>query len=164
MRFSRYINEVKITFRDENIGYHSGQSDNRLIAHIDGEVVGHIDYVDYQGDISISMIDVSPKYQSKGVGKELVLKLQSTYPKKEIDWGMVTGPGMKLYNSVKSKLYVDREKRDHIKKLKSKLESNKKQYAKIMKELEKGDYKNADKLNDLDDENYEIEEELWRLR
>lgn len=98
-------NEIKekIMFKNEMRGFHSGQKDLSLRAYIDGKLVGWIDYVDFQGNPSISMIEIEPQYRRRGVARGLIYKLQNMYPDREIDWGMTTDEGGMLYNSLKFK-------------------------------------------------------------
>lgn len=174
MKFKKYLKEVKITFHDEMIGTQSGQSDLRLTAYIDKVPVGWIDYSDYQGEISIKMIEVKPEYRRKGIGKDLVLKLQKEYPKTEINLGMLTGDGVRLIKSIKSKLYVDKSRINKKKRLEKELSDLKKEEQKLMKQLKpikddndkKGIERNVkigDRLNDISDRIYDIEEELYDL-
>ena len=157
MRLQQYIKEqAKIEFYDESIGYQSGQTDMRLNAKINGKTVGYLDYTIYNDEVSVKYIQGSK--QHKGIGKALALKLQALFPKTEIEWGMLTGHGSRLMKSIKSKLYVDRKRLNHIKALK-------KEYAKLKKlerDTEKsGDWSNWD--NDVYDRQYEIEQELHDL-
>jgi hypothetical protein len=98
-------NEIKekIIFKNEMRGHHHGQSDMTLRAQIDNELVGLLHYVEYEGEPSISMIEVSPKFRRKGVARSLVYELQRMYPDREIDWGMTTDDGSMLYSSLKFK-------------------------------------------------------------
>jgi GNAT superfamily N-acetyltransferase len=98
MRIYEFLENIII--KNEMRGYHSGQRDMSLIAYLDKNIIGYIDYVDYKGDPSISMIKISDDYKRKGVGKKLIYKLQDMYPDREIDWGMLTDEGNMLYRSL----------------------------------------------------------------
>ena len=158
MRLKEYLTEAKLKFRDESVGYHSGQTDMRLSALIDGDVVGVIDYSIYNDEVSIKFIEVNKDYRRQGIGKDLILRLQSLFPKTEINWGMLTGEGANLFKAVKSKLYVDRARI-------RKIESLRKEYAMLKKKedtaIKTNNWKNWD--NDVYDRMYEIEEELYKL-
>jgi hypothetical protein len=154
MRFNQYITENKsISFRDEMVGVQSGQSDIRLSAYMGNKRVGYIDYTDYQGEISIKFIEVYAKRQ--GIGKQLILQLQKQYPKTEIDWGMLTGDGAKLFKSIKNKLYVDRARLRKIDKLKKEL---KKLKGIEQKAIKTNDWANWD--NDVYDRMEDVKQEL----
>lgn len=162
MRFKLYLNE-KIKFNDEMVGTQSGQSDLRLTASIDGKLAGYIDYSDYRGEISIKYIEVLEGFKGQRVGTELILQLQKTYPKTEIDWGGLTGDGAKLYKSVKSKLYVDTKRIKKINSLKKEYKALEKEEKELTKKVEKGirvTDKEGDRFNYIADRMYEIEEEL----
>ena len=83
--YESIINE-SIEFKDEYVNYYSGQYDYRINAIENGEVLGYIDYTDYNDEISIKYIEVNPKHRRKGIGEQLVLQLQKKYPKLDRDW------------------------------------------------------------------------------
>lgn len=95
------ISETQYKFNDEMIGAHSGQLDMRLSLKFNGEEVGYIDYVVFEGVPSISMIEVTEK--GKSYGTLLVKKLQEMYPDEEIEWGYTTPEGEALRNSLRYK-------------------------------------------------------------
>lgn len=151
------INEAsKLKITDNSLGYQSGQMDMRLQAELDGKVVGYLDYTIYNDDVSIKYIEGSREH--KGIGKELILKLQSMFPKTEIKLGMLTDKGSKLVKSIKSKLYVDRARINKLKRLKKELEKLNKIEADTIKS---GDWSNWD--NDIYDRQYELEQEIYNL-
>ena len=88
-----------LTFKIESRGHHHGQSDMTLYAERDGQYVGHIDFVVYQGEVSIQMIKV-PEARRQGVGTRMVQALQARYPDREISWGGMTEDGYALYGSL----------------------------------------------------------------
>jgi GNAT superfamily N-acetyltransferase len=157
--YESIINE-SIEFKDEYVNYYSGQYDYRINAIENGEVLGYIDYTDYNDEISIKYIEVNPKHRRKGIGEQLVLQLQKKYPKTEIDWGMTTDDGTKLYNKIKNKLYVDKARLKKIASLKAKFKKNKAFLDKSYKDKDPKSV-NWDKVNDIQDEQDDIESELW---
>jgi len=98
MRYADLLEDLQ--FRDENTGAHSGQSDFTLRAYDGVQEVGHIDYVVYQGAISISMISVPKGKRRNGHATALVRELQRQYPDIEIDWGGMTQQGSALRQSI----------------------------------------------------------------
>jgi ribosomal protein S18 acetylase RimI-like enzyme len=165
MKFKEYLREA-LTFQDEMVGSQSGQKDLRLTAYMNDEVVGWIDYSDFRNEISIKYIEVKQKYRRKGIGKKLLLELQRLYPKTEIQLGMLTGDGAMLVKSVK--LYVDKTRIKKLEQLEKEMENLKKEEKQLVKKLKAGSYKKNDvignRLNDINDRMYEIEEELTELR
>jgi len=152
------LSEGTISFYDESKGYSHGQSDMILRMYVDKKEVGTIDYTVYNKEVSIKYIDVQDR--RKGYGSKLVLRLQSMYPKTEIDFGMLTSDGSKLIGSIRSKLYVDRIKIKKLKTLEKRLLDTKKRIDSIMRDKSRKDY---DKLNDLHDLVDDIEDELRDL-
>ena len=159
-----------VTFREELTGHYSGQSNLTLFAEIDGKTVGTLEYAIFNGDPSISMVEVQPAYQRKGIGKAMVLHLQKQHPHKEIEWGMTTTDGTALQNSLRGQLYVD-TKKIQLKKRHDDLVVERDKLQKEMDDL----YKKFDtapdeirgkiqKLNDrwvaADDEIYELEKDI----
>lgn len=98
-----------LTFHNETLGYHHGQSDHSLIAYKDGEYVGQIDYAVYQDEPHVQMIRVRPgkQYRRKGYGTALVLHLQSLFPDTEIAMGMTTAAGSKLLRAIPKTVIKD---------------------------------------------------------
>jgi len=89
-----------LVFRDECTDAYSGQSNMRLTATLDGGLVGHVDYVIFNDEVSISMVYVNEEFRRQGIGAALVLHLQSLFPETEIRWGMLTENGAYLYDSL----------------------------------------------------------------
>ena len=80
--------------RDENIGAHNGQSDNRLTMYNDNdELIGYLEYSVYADKPYINMIEVKQESKKQGIATELLRKLQSMFSGIEIDWGMMTDDG-----------------------------------------------------------------------
>ena len=145
-----------IKFVDTSTGYQSGQTDMRLEARENGKLVGYLDYTIYGKEVSIKYIEGSKN--KKGVGKQLILKLQSMFPKTEIQLGMLTDKGVKMVNQIKSKLYVDRKRINKLKRLKKEL-------AKLQKieqdHIKSGNWDDWD--NDIYDKMYDYEETIARM-
>jgi len=79
-----------------NRGYHDNQSDNSIVAIVDGEVVGFLDYSEYRGEIHIQMIEVDKNFRRQGIGTALLKELDKEYPEVEIEYGMETPEGARL--------------------------------------------------------------------
>ncbi len=87
-------------FRTESRDGPPGQTNLRLIAEVDGSAVGCLDYVLYRGKPSINMIEVPQNFRRNGYGSAMVYQLQQEFPNQEIDWGMLTDDGAKLFASL----------------------------------------------------------------
>jgi GNAT superfamily N-acetyltransferase/proteasome lid subunit RPN8/RPN11 len=136
-----------IKFENISTNSYSGQTNFNLSATVDGKEVGYIEYVDYKGQPSISYIEVSKNHRRKGIGTQLLKKLQSMYPGQEIDWGMTTEDGTALQ---KAATYTIEDK---------KLSNKFKELEKLKKQLSELE----EKMNkDTDNDNYnEADGELW---
>ena len=97
-----------IEFKNEVRGFHHGQMDQTLNAYQNNEYVGHINYSVYDNEPYIEMINVPEKYRRQGIGRILVLKLQSMFPTTEINLGMLTDDGNKLIASLKTKILYNK--------------------------------------------------------
>lgn len=92
--------KTKIETTDEVVDSYSGQTNSIKKAFVDGKEVGTLEYVDYNGKPSISMINVDSEYRRQGVAEQMLSELQKEYPNKEIEWGTMTESGAKLRDSV----------------------------------------------------------------
>lgn len=90
-----------IRFVDSVTDSYSGQTNHQLVMLVDDTPVGYIDYVDYRGEPSISMIEIFSKHRRSGYGTKLVQHLQSLYPNQEIIWGSTTPAGDALRNTIR---------------------------------------------------------------
>lgn len=87
-----------ITFKEEVLGYHSGQLDIKLSAVKNNQELGYINYSEYLKKPHINYIEVY--HQKQGIGQRLVKQLQMKYPNEEIEWGMTTSEGEALRKSL----------------------------------------------------------------
>jgi predicted GNAT family acetyltransferase len=95
----KYLLPIKnqdLTFSEELTGAHHGQKDLVLSAKRKDETIGYIEYSEFEGDPHISHVFVGEGERKKGVGSDLIKKLQEDYPNKEIKWGMLTPEGTAL--------------------------------------------------------------------
>ena len=111
-KYSLTDNQVSIT--DEVNDIHSGETFGTMSAKINGEVVGTIEYSEYNGTPSVKMIEIKPEYRRRGIATKLLQELQKKYPDQEIDFGMSTEDGTKLIENVtyqvENKEYVKTQK------------------------------------------------------
>jgi ribosomal protein S18 acetylase RimI-like enzyme len=107
-KFKDYLLE-KYIFTNDHVDSYSGQHNYELgIYDKNNNILGLLEYVVFEDTPSISMIQVVPKYQRKGIGSELVLHLQKLFPKTEIEWGYMTPEGTKLKKKLEKKLYHEK--------------------------------------------------------
>jgi GNAT superfamily N-acetyltransferase len=166
MRLNNYLKEENIKFTEELTAAYSGQKNFRLSARINGEEIGYLEYSLFRDEVYINYIYVDKRFRSKSIGKKLVLFLQSQYPKTEIDWGMLTGQGVKLQSSLKGKLYIDKERIKKTKSLQREKQELEAEEKALVKKLETQTLsrqqieKIGDRLDRIADRQYEIEKEL----
>ena len=155
-----------ISFVDENIGYHSGQTDNILRAFIGNEQVGYIKYNEFRDEPNIQYILVDPKHRRKGIAKKMVLHLQSLYPNIQLNWGGTTSEGTMLYDSLKKNV-VKSSEFERLSKELSVIELKIKRFEDI---VNRNDYPKENKMvifdtwNRLSDRKWEIEKALRDLQ
>ena len=94
--------EEEYTFENIHIDHGYGQDNYvlKIFHNDDKKSIGYIEYSDYDSEINMKFIHVSPSVRRKGVGEKLVLKLQSLYPTTEIGWGYSSDEGANLYNKI----------------------------------------------------------------
>lgn len=85
---------------DTVLDYRDGQFDKKMIAVRDGEQIGYIEYSEFDGLPAIKNIEVLPNSRRQGVASDMLYELQSLYPDKEIEFGMLTQEGAALEQSL----------------------------------------------------------------
>ncbi|MTH95248.1 hypothetical protein [Roseibium sp. RKSG952] len=100
--YARTNNDEAIEFRFECVGAHHGQLDLNLLALINGEYCGIIKFSEFEQKPSVSWMEVLEIRKREGIGRAMVLELQSQYPETEIDFGMLTEDGLALLRSLPS--------------------------------------------------------------
>lgn len=95
--------DFQLVSKVEARGFHNGQEDLTLKFFVGRDVIGWIDYVLFDGEVSVQMIHVEPQYRRKGFGTEMLRNLQHRYPDTELDLGILTDDGAALIGSMKSR-------------------------------------------------------------
>lgn len=89
---------VRISKRPEHIDSYEGQHDMQIRAFDkEDNPIGWLEYTEFENKPSISMIEVDPKYRRKGIATAMHEKLKAEYPGVEIEKGLVTDEGFKLF-------------------------------------------------------------------
>jgi hypothetical protein len=82
-------------FRDENIGYHNNQYDNRLLMYDkENNLLAKVYYVIYDGEVSISYVESVVK--GKGYGKLAMIYLANEYGYENLERTSLTDVGAKM--------------------------------------------------------------------
>lgn len=151
---------MELTFSDESVGYQNGQHDMVLVAYLDGEMVGSLDYSIYGGIPHIKMLEVKKDFRRMGIGTKLLKQLQNMFPEEEIDLGMLTPDGTKLMQTIKR----DFQENPSYRETKERYEDVRSEIQRIMAKIDRKNYSEVNKLNDLHDEEYELEQLLSDMK
>jgi GNAT superfamily N-acetyltransferase/ADP-ribose pyrophosphatase YjhB (NUDIX family) len=76
--------KANLTFMNEAVDHYAGQTNLVLTAYQDRVAVGSIEYTEYHGVPSISMVTVRPQYRRQGIATQMLRWLQRQYPDVEI--------------------------------------------------------------------------------
>lgn len=96
-----------IEIKTEHRNSYSGQHDFSLVAMLDGDFAGSLDYSIYRGRAAVQNIKVLQSKRRQGVGTALLVALQEAYPDQAIIFGMSTDDGTKLLNSMEWRTEVN---------------------------------------------------------
>jgi predicted GNAT family acetyltransferase len=152
--------EQSLKFDIQSVGYHNNQHDLVLTAKTeDGNVVGKIEYNEYQGKPHISWIEVEPLLRKQGIGKKMINFLQNQYPDEEIKIGGTTDLGTKFFDKL-PKTFEKNERYDTlVKRLKS-LQNAENRLNKYVQKTGISSERISNLYNDISDEIWQIEQEL----
>tara|TARA_R110000796_G_scaffold192641_1_gene309303 strand:+ start:15754 stop:16086 length:333 start_codon:yes stop_codon:yes gene_type:complete len=80
--FNSFLHEGKklITYDSEVVASYSGQTNYELGMHINGDIVGMVEYVLFDGELTVSNIMVVPKYRRKGIGSRMMQVVKGNHP------------------------------------------------------------------------------------
>lgn len=89
-------NKKNISFEHEHLNTHHGQSDYELGVYEDGEVIGYVDYVIFNNELTVSDILVRPNRRREGFGSMLIKKMKQLHPEAEYKPSLKTDLGSKF--------------------------------------------------------------------
>jgi len=96
-------------FIDENIGYHHGQSDNRVLMYDKSDILlAKLDYVVYNNEITISYVESFVR--GSGYGKIVMIYLAHKYGYENLLRSSLTPDGAKMRNALDDLFNFDYEK------------------------------------------------------
>lgn len=98
-----------LTFYDETVGAHHGQTDAMLIAYEGDNPVGGIDYVVYEGDVHISHVEVKESHRRRGVAAQLFRELSRLHPDARIHGGYLSEEGAAFAEGLPARMQRDFE-------------------------------------------------------
>ena len=86
----------KITYTDECLGYHHGQTDCEAVIYVDKEIIGVVQYVLYDNELTISHILVRPEFRRQGYASRLVKYIKEKNPEYRYKSSLKTEDGAKF--------------------------------------------------------------------
>lgn len=89
-----------IEIEQRHIDYYCGQHDMALVASSAGRHAGTLRYAVFEGEPSVTMIEVEEDMRRQGIGTALVIALQDEYPDMPIKFGSLTEDGSELLKSI----------------------------------------------------------------
>lgn len=83
----------KITYYNGSTDAYSGQVNMEAAIYIDGQIIGAVEYVLYDGELTVSHIYVKPEYRRQGYGSRLIKFIQQENPEYKYKPSMKTPEG-----------------------------------------------------------------------
>lgn len=149
----------KIKIENDHLDHYSGEDLYVLRAKFGNKTIGTLEYGVYQEQPNVKMIEVDKDWRRMNIATDLIKHLQSLYPNTEIELGYATDDGGKFINSLNRKFHPNPE----YKKLSERLSKILSEIDRIKALMDKEDYSQSEKLNDLHDEKYEIQDQLREI-
>jgi ribosomal protein S18 acetylase RimI-like enzyme len=150
---------ANVAIEDEVNDIHSGETFSTMSAKVNGEIVGTLEYGEYEGKPNVKMIEVQPEHRRQGIATKLLQELQKKYPEQEIDFGMSTEDGTNLLKNITYQV----ENKEYAKKQKELEEVNNKIQEYENSEPKKLTEEEIDEWNKLYDRQYILDKELFDL-
>lgn len=100
------LEEVRVGFQHHHLDHRSGQDYWKLYAYDEDtpnwDVVGYLDYSEFEGKIYIDMVFVKPEFRRQGIGTAMMqeMKRKATEEGSKIMHGLQTEEGAALYESM----------------------------------------------------------------
>ena len=98
MTIRQLIESSTIKYSNESADGPSSQYNGIIKATAD-KVVGTLEYTEFQGNVTISMIEVDEDFRGNKIGFNLIKELAKKYPYTKIIRGNLTADGAKLYKA-----------------------------------------------------------------
>jgi hypothetical protein len=150
----------KIEFEKLHLDHSYGEDFYVLRAKVGDKVIAFLKYGVYENEPNIKMIEVDKAWRRMGIATDMIKKLQALYPDTEIDLGYATDDGGKFIKSLNRKFYPNAQ----YKKLTERLSKVTSEINRIISQMDKEDYSESPKLDDLYDEQYEIQDQLQDMK
>ena len=154
------FNQLAIKFENNHIDNRHGEDHYELVAHVEDELVGVLEYSEYSDELYVKMLTVADKWKRKGVATSLLKKLQEMNPKTEIELGYASDEGANLVKTIEREFVPNKDYID----LKNELDGEKVEYKRILKNVKVGDRTEIEKLDDLSDKIQQLEFKLKEMK
>lgn len=167
MNWYKIAQNSSIKIRIESVGSHHGQSDLVMIASIDNNDVGTLEFSVFNDEPYVNMIKVKDNYRRRGIATMLMKELQREYPDTEIHMGMSTEDGSKLIKSLPLK-FKPNERYNELLSEKNQLETRIKELQIFLDTYDPKTQKEeainkGEEFNVISDRLYDIEKEMQEL-
>lgn len=83
-----------ITYEEEHLGSVYGQDNYELGLYLNGEIVGLVNYVIFEGILTVSNIMVRPEFRRKGFGSRMMQYVKKIHPEAEYKPSVKTDLGV----------------------------------------------------------------------
>ena len=83
-----------LTYEEEHLGSVYGQDNYELGLYLNGEIVGLVNYVIFEGELTVSMINVRPEFRRRGFGSRMMQYIKKIHPEAEYKPYLKTDMGM----------------------------------------------------------------------
>jgi GNAT superfamily N-acetyltransferase len=85
-----------LTYEEEHLGSMHGQDNYELGLYLNGEIVGLIEYVIFEGELTVSNIIVRPEFRRRGFGSRMMQYVKKIHPEATYVPSMMTDLGAKF--------------------------------------------------------------------
>ena len=86
----------KVEYKFEHIDSHSGQDNYELGMYVDGDIMGMVQYVLFNGELTVSDIVVRPEFRRRGFGSMMMQAVIRNHPDHKYVPSMKTDLGAKF--------------------------------------------------------------------
>jgi GNAT superfamily N-acetyltransferase len=83
-----------LTYEEEHLGSVYGQDNYELGLYLNGEIVGLVNYVIFEGELTVSNIIVRPEFRRRGFGSRMMQYVKKIHPEAKYKPSFKTDLGM----------------------------------------------------------------------
>jgi GNAT superfamily N-acetyltransferase len=82
-----------LTYTEEHLGSNDGQDNYELGLYLNDEIVGMVQYVIFEGELTVSDVIVRPEFRRQGFGSRMMQYIKKIHPEAEYKPSMMTDLG-----------------------------------------------------------------------